>query len=255
MIAWTPFIVCAKIQICTVTIISDTKIQNSRRKENILMNKFRYLLAGGIAGGILGYLIADYFAYQMDDAAFEAEWVDPEEHVGGMDKELYDFKDDGDIAVDYAKRVITEEKAELEELARPYQSESAPFIITAEEWGDTINAFERKTILYYELDSVYCDDQEVPVDDPENMFVPNAHLHFGQESDDPDVVYISNPGRSEMYEILRMRASYAVDVLGEVSADPPKEDSPKRPVSQTGSQKERLKKEAEELGDIDTEAN
>jgi len=220
------------------------------------MNKFRYLLAGGIAGGILGYLIADYFAYQMDDAAFEAEWVDPEkgeELVGGMDRELYEFKDDGTIGTDYAKRITSKEKAELEELARPYQSESAPFIMTVEEWGDTINAFERKTILYYEMDSIYCDDQEVPVDDPENMFVPNAHLHFGEESDDPDVVYISNPGRSEMYEILRMRAAYKVDVLGEVPADSPKEDSPKKRVNPPGSQKERLKKEAEELGDVDTD--
>ena len=217
------------------------------------MNKFRYLLAGGIAGGILGYLIADYFAYKMDEAEFETTFEKGEEHVGGMDKELYEFKDDGTIGIDYAKRVITEEKATLEELARPYQSEQAPFIITAEEWGDTINAFERKTILYYEMDSTYCDDQEVPIEDPENMFVPNAHLHFGEESDDPDVVYISNPGRSEMYEILRMRASYKVDVLGEVPADSPKEDSPKKPASRPGSSKERAKKEAEELGDVDVD--
>jgi hypothetical protein len=58
-----------------------------------------------------------------------------------------------------------------------------------------------------------------------------------------------------MYEILRMRASYAVDVLGEVSADSPKakEASPKKRASQPGSKKERVKKEAEELGDVDNE--
>lgn len=219
------------------------------------MNKFRYLLAGGIAGGILGYLIADYFAYKIDEASFEAEWKDPEEGeelVGGMDKELYEFEDDGSINIEYdSKRITAEEKATLEELARPYQPETAPHIISAEEWGDTISAYVQKTVLYYEMDSIYCDDQEVPIEDPENMFVPNAHLHFGQESNDPDVVYISNPGRSEMYEILRMRASYKVDVLGEVPADPPKEDSPKKPANQPGSSQERAKKEAEELGDVD----
>ena len=219
-------------------------------------NKFPYLLAGGVAGGILGWLIADYIAYKMDEAGYAAAYEkyperEGEELVGGMDRELYEFGDDGTVGVNYSKRITPEEKATLEELTRPYQDEKEPYIISAEEWGDTISAFDRKTILYYELDSVYCDDQEVPVDDPENMFVPNAHLHFGEESDDPDVVYISNPGRSEMYEILRMRASYAVDVLGEVSADSPKEDSPKKRASQPGSRKERAKKEAEELGDVD----
>jgi hypothetical protein len=254
MIAWTLFIVCAKIQICTATIISDTKIQYSR-KENIFMNnKFPYLLAGGVAGGILGYLIADYLAYKIDEAEFETTFEeDEEELVGGMDKELYDFRDDGTIGTDYAKRVTTEEKETLEVLTRPYQDEKAPYIISAEEWGDTISAFDHKTILFYDMDCIYCDDQEVPIDDPENMFVPNAHLHFGENSDDPDVVYISNPGRSEMYEILRMRANYKIDVLGEIPADSPKEDSPKKRDSQPGSPKERVKRAVEELGDVDTE--
>jgi hypothetical protein len=249
-----------KIQICTATIILNTRIQYSR-KENVLMNKLPYLLVGGVAGGVLGYLIADYFAYKMDEAGYAAAYEryperedESAELVGGMDKKLYDFDKEESAKTDYAKRVLTEEKASLEELARPYQIEQAPFIVSAEEWGgDTVNVFARKTILYYEMDSIYCDDQEVPVDDPENMFVPNAHLHFGQESNDPDVVYISNPGRSEMYEILRMRASYAVDVLGEVSADSPKEDSPKKRDNLPGSEKERVKKEVEELGDDDTE--
>jgi hypothetical protein len=255
MIGWINFTKCIKIQMNTPMTITNSKIQNSRR-ENILMNKFRYLLAGGIAGGILGYLIADYFAYKMDEEKYDLfPDDDSEELVGGMDKELYDFRDDGTIGTDYAKRVTTEEKATLEELVRPYQDEKAPYIISAEEWGDTISAFVQKTILYYEMDSIYCDDQEVPVDDPENMFVPNAHLHFGELSDDPDVVYISNPGRSERYEILRMRASYKVDVLGEVPVNLPKEDSPKKPANQPGSSKERAKKEAEELGDVDTDSN
>lgn len=219
------------------------------------MNKFGYLLAGGVSGGILGYLIADFLAYKMDEALFDDinEDLDNAELVGGMDKELYEFDErDGDNKkINYAS--VDDDKAELEELVRPYQDEKAPFIVSVAEWDDTISSFVQKTVLYYEHDGVYCDDQEVLIEDPENMFVPNAHLHFGQESDDPDAVYISNPGRSEMYEILRMKASYAVNVLGEVPADSPKEDSPKKPANQSGSPKERAKKEAEELGDVDDE--
>ncbi len=218
------------------------------------MNKFPYLLAGGIAGGILGYLIADYLAYRIEESLYYEPFTDEEkeELVGGMDKELYEFGEDDNKKVNYGGLVVMDEKETLEKLARPYQSESAPFILSAEEWEDLgLNAFERKTILYYEMDSVYCDDQEELVDDPENLFIPNAHLHFGAESNDPDIVYVSNPGRSEMYEIFRMRASYKVDVLGEVPVDPPKEASPKKHASQPGSQKERTKKEVEELGDVD----
>jgi hypothetical protein len=248
-----------KIQICTATIILNTRIHYSR-KENILMNKLPYLLVGGVTGGILGYLIADFIAYKMDEAGYAAAYEryperedESAELVGGMDKKLYDFDKEDSAKTDYAKRVLTEDKAALDELVRPYQDEQAPFIMSAEEWEDTVSAFERKTILYYEMDHIYCTDQEVPVDDPDNMFVPNAHLHFGQENDDPDIVYISNPSRSEMYEILRMRASYEIDVLGEGPADSPKEDSQKKRDNLPGSEKERIKKEVEELGDDDTE--
>ena len=224
------------------------------------MNKFPYLLAGGITGGILGYLIADYLAYRIDEAKYDRTGKqfsdglpDSDEHIGGMDKNLYAFPDDKRINTDYGKRIAPEDKATLEELARPYQDEKEPFIISAAEWADSISAFVRKTVLYYEIDNVYCDDQDASIDDPENMFVPNAHLHFGEESDDPDAVYISNPRRSEMYEILRMKASYKADILGEVDADSPKEkeDFSKKRASQPGSPKERAKKEAENLGDVD----
>ncbi len=225
------------------------------------MNKFRYLLAGSIAGGILGYLIADFIAYKMDEAGYAAAYKkyperEGEEPVGGMDTELYNFKDDGTIGTDYAKRVTPEDKATLEELTRPYQDEKEPFIIPFNEWDDSISSFVQKTILYYEHDNIFCDDQEVPIEDPVNMFGPNVHLHFGEDSDDPDAVYVSNPGRSEMYEILKMKASYKADVLGEVDADSPKEDSPKKRVNQPGSSQERAKKEAENLGDVDdTDSN
>lgn len=222
------------------------------------MNKVPYLLVGGVVGGILGWLITDYLLYKRDEAKyniFSDEDAETEELVGGMDKELYEFDENADPRkTDYGGIVVIEEKKTLEELTRPYQEESSPYILTAEEWGDMgLNSFERKTILYYEMDSIYCTDQEELVDDPENLFLPNAHLHFGEQSDDPDIVYVCNPGRSEMYEILRMRASYQIEVLGEVPVEPPKEGTSKKRANQPGSKKERIKKEAKELGDVDTE--
>lgn len=222
------------------------------------MNKILLAAGGGVAGGILGYLIADYIAYMLDERAFYAEieeeeiMTELEQKVGGMDKELYDFEEGDNDKTDYTKKTkkLIDQKPKLEELVRPYQEEKEPYVMTAEEWEETMSGYERHTILYYEMDGVYCNDQEEIIDDPKNMFVPNAFLHFGEGSEDPDVVYIANPHRSEMYEILRMKASYQVDVLGES----PPEETPKkgRTRKRSGSQAtSKTKKEAEELGGED----
>jgi hypothetical protein len=228
------------------------------------MNKALAMMAGGAVGGVIGYLVADYLAYYLMEKAaevdFEPDELDGlEQQVGGMDQELYEFEESKNDQTNYAKKVIIEEKPSLEELTRPYrgeEEEKEPYVMSLEEWEETMNAFERHTILYYEMDGVYADDQEAIIDDPTNMFVPNAFLHFGEGSEDEDVVYICNPHRSEMYEILRMKASYQVDVLGETPPEEPeKKGRTRKPRgSHSGSKTE---KEIEELGgaDGDSESN
>lgn len=222
------------------------------------MNKIVLVGIGGVAGGVLGYLIADYVAYQLEEKwareLFNEVEEELEPQVGGMDKELYEFEESKNDQTDYSGKVkkLIKEKPSLEELVRPYHEETEPYIMTLEEWEDSVKGFERRTIQYYEMDGVFCNEQEEIEDDVINKFGPNPFLHFGEGSDDPDVVYICNPSRSEMYEILRMKASYQADVLGE----PAEEEKPKKatrrsrkkPVSQSGSKTE---KEAEELGGAD----
>lgn len=222
------------------------------------MNKIVLVGVGGIAGGVLGYLIADYLAYQLDEKAFEKEVRESlqelEPQIGGMDKELYEFEKSKNDRTDYTGPVkkLIKEKPSLEELVRPYHEEKEPYVMTLDEWEDSVKGFERKTILYYEQDGVYANEQEEIEDDVINKFGPNPFLHFGEGSEDPDVVYICNPSLSEMYEILRVKSSYQVDVLGE---QPEEEEKPKKarrsrkkPDSPSGSKTE---KEAEELGGTD----
>lgn len=221
------------------------------------MNKIVATLAGGVVGGVIGYLIADYVAFQIHEKG--QIWENPEDElqspIGGMDNELYEFKESKNDQVNYAglTKQMIEDKPKLEELVREYQTEDErePYVMTLEEWEETMKPFERMTILYYEMDGVFCNEQEEMVDDPENWFVPNAFLHFGEGSKDEDVVYICNPNRSEMYEILRMKASYQVDVLGETPPEVPEKKSRtrKKRESQSGSKTETS--EAEELGGND----
>lgn len=221
------------------------------------MNKIAATLAGGVVGGVIGYLIADYIAWQIDEKRHHVFLDDPEleeleQQIGGMDTELYDFEKSKNDQVNYAglTKEMIEDKPKLQELVREYHDEREPYVMTAEEWSETMNAYERLTVMYYEMDGVYCDDQEKIIDDPMNLFVPNAFLHFGEGSEDEDVVYICNPSRSEMYEILRMKASYQVDVLGESPPEePPKKARTRKPrESHSGS---KIEKEAEELGGND----
>jgi gas vesicle protein len=221
------------------------------------MNKIVAFGAGGLAGAVIGYLIADYLAYQLDEKAFEKEVRESlqelEPQIGGMDQELYEFEKSDNNKTDYSGKVkkLIKEKPSLEELVRPYHEEKEPYIMTLEEWEDDVRGFNRRTIQYYEMDGVFCNEQEEIEDDVVNKFGPNPFLHFGEGSEDPDVVYICNPSLSEMYEILRMKASYQADVLGE----PAEEEKPKKArrtrkprASQSGSKKE---KEIEELGGTD----
>jgi len=222
------------------------------------MNKIVSVGIGGVVGAVLGYLIADFLAYKLDEKAFEREigaaFEDLEPQVGGMDKELYaEFEKGDNNRTDYAGKMkkLIAQKPSLEELVRPYHEEKEPYIMTLEEWEDDIRPFERRSIQYYELDGVFCNDQEEIEDDVINKFGPNPFLHFGEGSEDPDVVYICNPSLSEMYEIVRIKSSYQVDVLGEVPPEePPKKArrSRKKPDSQSGSKTE---KEVEELGGAD----
>jgi len=226
------------------------------------MNKIAATLAGGVVGGVIGYLIADYVVYQLEAKRFARgfpEDLEPlEQQIGGMDQELYEFEEeDKNDKTNYAglTKVLLADKPKLEDIVREqgYHDEREPYIMSAEEWSETVNAYERMTILYYEMDGVFCDDQENIIDDPANMFVPNVFLHFGEDSGDADVVYISNPSRSEMYEILRMKASYQVDVLGETPPEVPEKKgrTRKKRESPSGSKTE---KEAEDLGGTDDDS-
>lgn len=235
------------------------------RKENLDMNnKLVYGLAGGAIGAVIGYLVADWLAYQLDEAAFQAELDATEEElesmvaeinermqdgviskeeareqlVGGMDQELYEFDEDGNVPqTNYAGIVTMDETVENAALARPYQAESAPYIMDIDEWAESKKPFDRHTIMYYVEDNTYCDESEEIIDDINARIVPNAHLHFGEGSDDEDIVYICNPQRGEMFEIIQMHASYDVEVNGNVPDDSPKAGSGRKRDARAGSKK------------------
>jgi hypothetical protein len=225
-------------------------IRFNNLKGVIKMNKYGYTLGGAVVGAVLGYLIADYVIYVLEEKKAEAEFKNFVNEEGGRilagDPEAEEPKEvineittslNGSVPqttrVDYGSK----SKAALEELVQPYRNDDAPRITEFDEWIDAGRHYDRETIMYYEEDTTFCGEDEQIIDAPQNLFGPNIQLHFGEGNEDPDAVYVLNGGRGEAYEIVRMDGSYSVQVLGEIP-EPPKPSKPvrnKRPGRPKGS--------------------
>lgn len=183
-------------------------------------NRVVYIGLGMVIGGIGGYLLADLIAWKILEKEFEEKLLEAEEEVGedlfiGLREHMDGQREDKRI--DYSKYT----KPDLKEVAQQYETvEEGPVIISLDTWtSDDVEEFDREVITYYGKDGVFADEAENQLSDPNTLFGPNIHLHFGEESDDPDVVYVLNASEGAVFEIVRIHESYAVQVLGE---EPPK---------------------------------
>lgn len=197
----------------------------------ITRNQVIAFSAGGVVGGVIGYLIGDWLAYKYTE--YENPFSDSD--LSELNKAMKDNTDY--VSKDYSSIYSPEDKPELEDLAGEYQTESAgPFIITEDEWT-SLHGHEKVTIMYYPDDNTFCDASEEVIDDPNELFGTNIHLHFGDESNDPDVVYVLNAAYSNAYEIIKTEGSYKTQVL----QDPP--DPPKKKRGRPKGSKNKPKEE------------
>ena len=169
--------------------------------------KVLYIGLGMVIGGVAGYLIGDLLAYKVLEDEYEDDSLD-------LIKDIFVDQQEG-VRVgptDYTT-VTTPTKPELKDIV--VTDETEPRIISLKEWSRKTEGFEQITITYYQQDGVYADLGEEAVDVPNELFGTNIHLHFGAESEDPDIVYVRNPELQTDFEIIRLDESYAVQVLGE----------------------------------------
>lgn len=136
-----------------------------------------------------------------------------------LDEALSDAIASDDIAVTYGgdtirtldtERPSTDERwdQEAEEADR---GTDAPYVISVEEWAANKTGFSQQTLEWYSGDKTLCDEDNVPVYNPEKIV---GRLEFGRGSGNPDVVYVRNPSLKAEYEIVRNRGSYMVEVMG-----------------------------------------
>lgn len=186
-----------------------------------------WMIAGAVVGGISGYLVTDLILYKLEERKVMKEF---EEFNDGIEERLVTLANIQKSEIDKARIDYTKHsKSDLKDLVKQYTSEDAPYIVTVEDYNDEGDPFGRLSIIFYEEDAVFADANEEVIDNPQNLFGPNIHLHFGEKSEDPDIVYVCNPGEGVIFEIIRMHTSYKVEVLGEpAEPEKPKKAAPKR---------------------------
>lgn len=87
----------------------------------------------------------------------------------------------------------------------PARTDAAPYVITKEDysWGEEGIEYENKTLAYYPSQRLLLDEDEEPIDDvPQTVGWRNLQ-RFGDESGDPDTVFIRNRKLRMDFEVVR----------------------------------------------------
>lgn len=141
----------------------------------------------------------------------------------------YIFEEDEEFEFDHKYTAeelaeIYEDQNEIKETLIKYEEENR--IIAQEELEESIHVvdhnefftnpeeYSQSTLVFYEKDGVVSDSYDEVVVDYEKLIGDDFADHFGDQSEDPNVVYIQNDKMKTMYEVIRDESSYSETVLG-----------------------------------------
>lgn len=82
--------------------------------------------------------------------------------------------------------------------------DAKPVVISPEEFGDD-DTYHRISLIYY-ADGYLCDEDDLPLDDPEDVVGPNIASHFNEYED--DCAYVRNDKYHTYYEVLRSAKTF-----------------------------------------------
>lgn len=88
-----------------------------------------------------------------------------------------------------------------------------PFVIPEGMFRDAMMEGGTYALLYFEDDDVLTDEDDKPIEEAEYL-IGDALDHFGDKSNNKDIVYVYNPSNQTGYEIQRIHDSFQHDVLG-----------------------------------------
>lgn len=94
------------------------------------------------------------------------------------------------------------------------RTDSAPYIISWDEFKKNQPDYIQTVLTYFEADGVLVDEKDVPIDQTDMTVGDGALTRFGHGSRDNNIVYVRNPVLDMDFEIVRTPKSYEEEVLG-----------------------------------------
>lgn len=94
----------------------------------------------------------------------------------------------------------------------PKRTPDRPYIIHRDEYFSNEMDLTQASLTFYVGDEILCDEQDVPVYNPEKVV---GKIIFGHGSQDPSICYVRNEALEAEYEILIDHGFYQQEVLGE----------------------------------------
>jgi hypothetical protein len=89
-----------------------------------------------------------------------------------------------------------------------------PHVISIDSFSDDMQHFDKLTLHYYEVDETLVDEREELISNVEDLIGDECLDCFGQDSNDPDIVYVRNERLASDFEIIRLPQSYQETVIG-----------------------------------------
>lgn len=200
---------------------------------NFIKNTIIFLV-GGAAGALLTYRMLEK-RYEEREAEMIAELERETERImeelsEAVDTKYQDPEDESyELEVSIKAKIEEQKGEEYKKVTRrytPYNTFSqsdvvidekikdVPYIITEEQYNNELLYYDKVHLYYYEQDDALTDENEEIITNGYEIIGDDTLLHFGELSEDPDIVYARNESLSRDYEIIRLDKSYQETVLG-----------------------------------------
>ena len=162
---------------------------------------------GVLVGGVISYFCTmKYVENELEEGLekMKEDFLEEEVFIPRRDRS------NSPSSLEYARRARTYTDYSNSERNQPSDevldnTYPAPYVIPEELYlmDPEYQHHDKLVITYYSEDSLFVDDNGDPIENPYLLIGEEAPLNFGNESMDPNVVYIRNEALAIDYEVVR----------------------------------------------------
>lgn len=177
-----------------------------------------------------GHISTDNAGTVRDEVRHHASKPEPEEDMETFEQRLIDeakeevedvkhrlgIFDEEDNSIETEEELITMNVFSENESdsAIERRGPSTVYIISSREFEHGDNDYSQNTLTYFEGDDVLVDERDKPIHNKSNVIGDVGNLSFGDQSNDPNVVYIRNEHLEVDFEVCRSSGTFTEEILG-----------------------------------------